>query len=227
MTPSRNPVLAAACLLGALLLTFLASCDSTPDKREGTGDWVAIGDRVQVTDPNHADAIAADVYVDIDGTVDLPEIGTVQVAGHTANEIRELLLARYGPYHDDLDIHVEITTGGRNYFVFGEVARQGPKPLTSDITVFEAVRDASPNPNSANLGRVKLIRADPREPRIWTIDVSENIDTGNSAFDALIRKRDIIYVPAIEESEPEPTPAPEIVPDELQPNLWWAYGGRA
>jgi len=218
MTPDRNPVLAA------LLITLLAACDSTPDKRVGKEAWVAIGDRVLVTDPDHSDAIGSDVYVDIDGTIDLPEIGIVQVAGRTASEIRELLMEKYGSYHDDLDLNVEITTGGQKYFIFSEGAGQGAKPFTGDITIFEAVTSADPKPDSANLGRVRLIRADPRDPQIQVINLSEIIDTGDSAFNVLIHERDIIQVPAID--EPEPAPVPEILPDDGNPNLWWLGEGR-
>jgi protein involved in polysaccharide export with SLBB domain len=212
MTQDRNPVLAAACLLGALLLTFLASCDSTPDKRllqnlntQGFGNrysgnseeenWVAIGDRIQVTDSYHPDEIEANVAVDIDGTVLLPEIGTVQVAGRTRSEIEALLMEKYSPYYDLLDVKVKISTGGKKYFIFGEVTGQGSKPFTGDITIFEAVTAASPKPDSANLGRIKLIRADPRDPQIQIINLSEIIDTGDSTFNVLIHERDIIYVP--------------------------------
>jgi len=194
MTPDRNSVFTATCLLAALLITFLAACDSTPE-RASENDWVVIGDRIQVTDSHHRDEIDADVLVDIDGTVILPEIGAVQVAGHTASEIRELLVQRYSPYHDSLDIEVEITTGGKKYVVIGEVAGQGAKPFTGDITIFEAVTAANPKPDSANLGRVKLIRADPRDPQITVINLSEIIDTGDSTFNVLVHERDIIYVP--------------------------------
>jgi protein involved in polysaccharide export with SLBB domain len=224
MTPDRNSVFTATCLLAALLITFLAACASTPE-RASENDWVAIGDRIQVTDSHHRDEIDADVLVDIDGTVILPEIGTVQVAGHTASEIRELLVQRYSPYHDSLDIEVEITTGGKKYFVIGEVAGQGAVPLTGDVTIFEAVTTANPKPNSANLGRVRLIRADPRDPQVLIIDLSEGIDP----FDVLIQDRDIIQVPAIQEPDPvpEPVPNPQIVPDNGSPVFLTMGGGRA
>jgi len=213
MTQDRKPVLAASCLLlAAFALTWLSACDTTPDKRllqnlntQGFGNrysgnaeeenWVAIGDRIQVTDSYHPDEIDANVAVDIDGTVLLPEIGTVQIAGRTRTEIEALLMEKYSPYYDLLDVKVKITTGGKKFFIFGEVTGQGAKPFTGDITIFEAVTAASPKPDSANLGRVKLIRADPRDPQILIVNLSEIIDTGDSTFNVLIHERDIIYVP--------------------------------
>jgi protein involved in polysaccharide export with SLBB domain len=213
MTQDWKSVLAASwLLLAACFLPTLAGCDSTPDKRllqnlntQGFGNrysgnaeeenWVAIGDRIQVTDSYHPDEIEANVEVDIDGTVLLPEIGTVQIAGRTRSEIEALLMEKYSPYYDLLDVKVKITTHGKKFFIFGEVTGQGAKPFTGDITIFEAVTAANPKPDSANLGRVKLIRADPRDPQITVINLSEIIDTGDSTFNVLVHERDIIYVP--------------------------------
>jgi polysaccharide export outer membrane protein len=195
-----------------LLLGLAASCDSMPDKRllqnlntQGFGNrysgnaeeenWVAIRDRIEVTDSFNPDEIQANVAVDIDGTVLLPEIGTVQVAGRTRSEIEALLMEKYSPYYDQLDIKVKITTKGKDYFIFGEVNTQGAQPFEGDITIFEAVTRASPKPDSANLGRVRLIRADPRDPQIQVINLSDIIDTGDSTFNVLVHERDIIYVP--------------------------------
>jgi len=199
-------------VVAILCATFAAGCDATPDKRllqhlntQGFGNrysgnaeeenWLAIGDRMQVSDSYHPDEISASVSVDIDGTVLLPEIGSVQVAGRTRSEIEALLTEKYSPYYDLLDIKVKITTGGKKFFIFGEVTAQGAKPFTGDITIFEAVTAASPKGDSANLGRVKLIRADPRDPQILVINLSEIIDSGDSTFNVLIHERDIIYVP--------------------------------
>lgn len=221
MIQVRHHALAASCLLAALLITLLAACDSTPDKRAGQEDWAAIGDRIQVTDCRHADSIEGDAYVDFDGTVSLPEIGCVSVAGHTASEIRTLLIERYGPYHDDLDLQVSITAGGPRYFVLGEVADPGPKPLTVGITVFQAVTASSPSPHSADLGRVRLIRRDSQIPRVLIILES------SSDLDELIRDGDILHVPSIPDPEPEPAPEPRFIPGESLPILVSTEGGRA
>jgi hypothetical protein len=44
------------------------------------------------------------------------------------------------------------------------VATQGEQPFPGDLTIFEAVMRASPTKDTANLGRVRLIRADPQDP---------------------------------------------------------------
>jgi protein involved in polysaccharide export with SLBB domain len=199
-------------VVGFVLAVVVTACDSTPDKRmlqnlntQGFGNrysgnaeeenWVAIGDSISITDSYHPSEIRGNVRVDIDGTVLLPEIGTVQVAGRTRSEIEALLMEKYSPYYELIDIKVKITTQGKKYFIFGEINTQGAKPFTGDLTIFEAVTAANPKGDTANLGRVRLIRADPKDPQVLVVNLSEIIESGDSTFNVLVHERDIIYVP--------------------------------
>ena len=197
--------------LGVALL--LCACSSTPpDKRllqylndSGFGsrytgnaeeqNYVTIGDAVSITDAYHPELESVET-VDIDGTIVLPEIGAVHVAGLTRSDLEAFLLQRYQPYYEELDISVKIaSTTGKFYFVFGEVSGEGSRPFTGDLTVFQAVMEARPNPRTANLGRVRVIRADPRDPVIIYVNLGELIQNGDSTFNILLKERDIVYVP--------------------------------
>ena len=197
----------------ALLVGLLfASCNSMPDKRilqylntDGFGNryqgnseeenWLAISDRLALTDSYHEELNLV-ATVDIDGTVLLPELGAVLVAGLTRSQIEALLMEKYSPYYDFLDIKAQIVNNrGKKYFIFGEVAAQGEVAFTGDLTIFEAVTKAVPQKDSANLGRVRLIRSDPRDPLIQTIDLGDLIERGDSTFNVHVQERDIIYVP--------------------------------
>lgn len=197
--------------LFALLVLVTTACNTMPDKRilqnlntDGFGNryqgnaeeenWLALGDQLVVTDSYH-DELNLTTAVDIDGTVLMPELGAVLVAGYTRSEIEALLMEKYSPYYDLLDIRVQIQTLGKKYFIFGEVGVQGEQPFTGDLTIFEAVTRAGPMKDSANLGRVRLIRADPRDPFIQTIDIGDLIERGDSTFNVHVQERDIIYVP--------------------------------
>lgn len=197
----------------SLILLLTAACSSTPDKRvlqylntQGFGNrytgnseeenWVAIKDTLVVTDAYHADELNVNLTVDIDGTVLMPELGAVQVAGLTRTEIQALLMEKYSPYYDLLDIKVQIITHGKKYFIFGEVSTQGEQDFGGDLTIFEAVTRAQPSKETANLGRVRLIRADPKDPFVQTINLGDMLDSGDSTFNVHVHERDIIYVPA-------------------------------
>lgn len=211
MTPASPAHRALLVLLGLLGLC-LQACNATPDKRvlqylntDGFGNrysgnaeeenWVAIGDNIGIEDPYQADLRIERTPVDIDGTVILPELGSVVVAGLTRTQIEALLMEKYSPYYDLLDIKVRIYTQGKKYFIFGEVEAPGEKPFPGDITLFEAIMQATPKTDSGNLGRVKLIRADPRDPFIQYFDVSDLFTRGDSTFNVHVHERDIIYIP--------------------------------
>ena len=158
-------------------------------------NYVLIGDRVGFTDNFNPD-VRGFRTVDVDGTIQLPEAGAVHVAGLTRNEIETLISQKLSAYYVDTDVRVEIQTGGgRVFYVLGEVGQPGPKPFTGDISIFEAVILAAPREHSANLSRVKLIRADPVEPLIATLDVSSMWFEGDSTDNWTLEEFDIIYVP--------------------------------
>ena len=198
--------------LFALILVVLTSCSTTPDKRalqylntDGFGsrytgnaeeeNYITIGGTLALTDSYNEADLTVTASVDIDGTVLLPELGAVHIAGLTRTEIEALLTEKYSSYYDSLDIQVSIASGRKSYFVYGEVRNAGVKTFAGDVTVFEAVMAAVPDKSIANLGRVRLIRADPRDPLVITIPINEMF-IGDSTFNIHVQERDIIYVPA-------------------------------
>lgn len=198
-------------LLGLLLVCALCGCNTTPDKRalqylntDGFGNrytgnaeeenYITIGGTLAITDSYNSEDLSLSVSVDIDGTVLLPELGAVHVAGLTRTEIEALLTEKYSSYYDLLDIRVAIASGQKTYFIYGEVASEGEKQFLGDLTVFEAVMSANPEKTVANLGRVRLIRADPRDPFVMTVPINEMF-VGDSTYNVHVQERDIIYVP--------------------------------
>ncbi|MAB80685.1 MAG: hypothetical protein CMJ89_15145 [Planctomycetes bacterium] len=192
----------------------LSGCASyLPDKRllqylnqEGFGkryvgdsqeqNYLSIGDTVTFIDTYNPE-ISATRQVDVDGTILVDQVGAVWVAGYTRSELESYLTQKLSPYYRETDIKVTITTGGRKvYYVLGQVTRKGAYDFTGDLTLFEAVLLASPKPNAANLGRVRLIRADPRNPLIIEANVSDLWERGDSTYNIPVKEYDIIFVPA-------------------------------
>lgn len=205
----------AAALL--LLVALSGACSSLQDKRvfqvlnrSGFGhryhgdateeNYAAVGDMVLVTDPLNAEFLTTPPQaVDIDGTIEMPEIGSVHVAGLTEGEIAALLTGLYRSYFDDLRINVRIKTQSKWFFVFGEVAKEGRHPLgglgSGDLTVLEAAMLAGPNKVTANVSRVKLIRGDPVDPLIIVVDLQRLLRTGDTTYNIRIRENDILVIP--------------------------------
>ncbi len=190
----------------------LTSCQTAPDKRllqylnqKGFGkrytgnaeeeDYVTLGDRVAYIDAFQPGLQGTDT-ISLDGTITLPEVGAVHVAGMTRTEIEALLQQKFAPYFERTDITVVIQPGGvKFYWVLGEVQGKGPKPFKGDTTIFEAVMLSSPSQNTANLGRVKLVRPDPREPFTMVVNVNDMVRFGDTTYNVHVQENDIIFVP--------------------------------
>ena len=200
-------------LVALTLMVVLSACNvsSAPDKRllqylnrDGFGNrytgnaeeenYVTIGDTVAFVDVIRPDELSSTQKVDIDGTVLLPDLGVVHVAGYTRSDLRAYLTERYSSFYEETMLEVQIKTQGKKYFVFGEVYKEGEQVFEGDLTIFEAVMGAEPRPNSSNLGRVMLIRPDPVDPLKITVNINELFD-GDSTFNVHVQERDIIFVP--------------------------------
>ncbi len=193
--------------------TLFVGCSTAPvDKRilqylntEGFGkryvgiaeeeNYVTIGDTVQFVD-SYNEEVRGTERVDIDGTIQIPEAGAVFVAGLTRTELESYLTQKLSPYFIQTDVKVQIQAGAnRVYYVMGQTAREGPVPFQGDVTLFEAVLSARPRQHQANLGRVRLIRADPRDPLIITVNIADMWENGDSTGNIKLREFDIVYIP--------------------------------
>ena len=199
-------------LLPLLVALFVVACSSAPDKRvlqylntQGFGsrysgnaeqeNYVTIGDSFSYRDEYETELNDL-ATVDIDGTVILPQVGAVAVAGMTRTEIEALLTQKFSPYYERIDIKVvRIQTKAKYYYVYGEVGAEGERVFPGNLTVFQAVMLARPDKTRANLGRVRIIRADPLDPLILTFNMRDLLKYGDSTFNALVQESDIIVVP--------------------------------
>lgn len=130
--------------------------------------------------------------VEDDGTVALPVIGRVNVAGLTRTEAMKLIEDDYrkdvlkDPIIDLKIINLKVT-------LLGEIKAQGNYPLLKDKTnLIEMIGVAGGLTDKANEKNIKIIRGDVKNPQITEVDLSK---TGTLADPRLIlQNNDIIYV---------------------------------
>ena len=154
-------------------------------------NYVTIGDTVTFADSTTRSSGRR--HVDIDGTIMTPRPGPC-VAGLTRSEIEGLLTQKLSPHYTRTDIRVVIGATRKVCLRRREVNGDGRDP--SRATSRSWRRSCSPTrATTANLGRVQLIRADPRDPFILQVDVSDMMYTRDTTFNLHVQERDIIYVP--------------------------------
>ncbi len=146
------------------------------------------------------DALAAmnrRVLVRPDGTVTVPRIGQIQVAGYSVDEIeRNLAEACEGVIHNPVEPSVEVTraTGGRIY-VGGEVGMPDVYPLEAAPSALQAIIMAGGTTDRSRLNSVLVIRRNP-DGRPFVFKTNLNLAfKGHTENDILLRPFDVVYVP--------------------------------
>lgn len=164
-----------------------------------TGDaaenyFVGIGDSVSIDDVYNPE-LQTTVSVRMDGKGHLPFLGDVPVAGLTPEQLEEYLNQRYTDLFREVDISVQVqSTPSKKFYAFGQVARKGVIPFQGDMTVLDAVSTLGMQ-DTANWGRVRVIRADPYRPHIVVCNIRKLIQEGDSRDNIHIHEDDILYVP--------------------------------
>jgi protein involved in polysaccharide export with SLBB domain len=175
-------------------------------------NYAAFGDSLLITlDPAMAGyalqdpqlgLLSAPQTVAVDGTIFLPVIGRLAVHGLTETQIESLIKHRLANYYEiEVNLSVRIVNNpvSKTIFVYGESQNKGAISLFmfrqgSDVTMLDVISRIGPTP-LANLGRVRLVRPDPRNPLIMEVNIREIIQTGISTYNVKIKEDDIVYIP--------------------------------
>jgi len=111
---------------------------------------VGVGDSVTITDSFHAEPLVS-AQVDVDGTVELPDLGSMYVLGMTRQKLKVALTDAYAPLYERTSIRVEIGGAHEAYFVVGEVQDPGRRAFEGDLTIFESILAAASRDESGRL----------------------------------------------------------------------------
>lgn len=144
------------------------------------------------------------LFVDDDGTVDIPLIGPFEVIGKTSfnasHELRKMLEEKY--YFNAtvmLSLFDEIQIGGQ-VTLLGQVAKQGPMDIPEDdvFTVSKAILKAGGFTAGADPARVRIMRRDPNDMRKQIkieVNVADILQSGDLEEDVLVKPLDTIFIP--------------------------------
>lgn len=138
--------------------------------------------------------------VAIEGTIQAPFVGPVKVAGLTAGQIRDKLTILITPYIKDVSIQVIAvglqskkiyiyTTGQYGELVGREMALRG------DYTLIDLVTELGGFRFNEDDHHVKVIRGDPRHPKVLNINVRDMIINGYTAGNIQMQADDMVWLP--------------------------------
>lgn len=168
ISPSRPLRCLAACLLlaGACSSPPLPSPTTDISSATTVADWSAFtlgpNDLVHVSvfgQPEYSPP-ASGIRVAPDGTLSLPMLGAVHVAGKSADEVAIAVQAGLAEWLLEPSVSVAVLEhSSRRYFVFGEVNTPGPYAMDRPITALEALTSGGGLRAGANGEQIVIVRA--------------------------------------------------------------------
>lgn len=96
-----------------------------------------------------------------DGMISLPLVGDIQATGKTPQELSDAIQDRLKKYIQDPLVTVVITAANsQKIFVLGEVLHVGPVPLTTGLSVLQAISASGGLSPYANAKKMYILRTD-------------------------------------------------------------------
>jgi len=132
--------------------------------------------------------------VDDDGSIFFPYVGKVQVAGHTAPEVRVLLTSSLNRVFQNPQVDVKVLAfRSKKIYVGGEVRNPAVYTVTDvPFTLAEALNRAGGFTPIADDSRMLLVRGN----RSWTLDLQTVISQGGLAGKIYLKDGDSLIVPS-------------------------------
>jgi len=138
-----------------------------------------------------------EAVIQSDGTVNLPLLSGIRIAGMSINQATEEINNAYDKTVQGMFTSAAIleATGNRVY-VFGAVQRPGYYQLTGPTSVLQAVGLAGGFADFGEAGSTLLISRDEfNRPVGRLVDLASVLSTGNSGQDYFVRQSDVVFVP--------------------------------
>jgi polysaccharide export outer membrane protein len=190
------------CSVPALAAAFLVLAPAFAGAAEGGA--AARDDSYQI---RRGDVLAVSVYlepelekqvrVEADGTISLPLVGTVELAGRTVREMRVDLARRFDHFIVDPQVTLQVVRFARRAVnVIGQVNRPGPVEMPDEdaFTLLEAISAAGGWTRRGEIKNVSIRRRDPQgEEAIIKKDVRELLSDPD-ANDIELRDGDTVVV---------------------------------
>jgi protein involved in polysaccharide export with SLBB domain len=158
---------------------------------------VAPPDEIAIFSPQAKEIDGMHVEVSPSGTLDLPLMGSVPVAGLTVDEIGQAIQEKAAEFYQEVDVAVQVSAyRSKHIMVFGEVSAPGRYAYTGSDTILTLLARAQPS-RLADDNRIQVIRptGDGKTAHRMTIELGKWIERGELDRDALLQDGDIVYVP--------------------------------
>lgn len=140
--------------------------------------------------------MSVDVQVRPDGKISLALLNDVEAAGLTPDQLRVKLVEASKEYFEDANITVVVKEiKSRRVFIEGQVAKQGPYPLTGPTNVMQLISLAGGVAEYADIENVRVIRTENGRPVSFRVNMKEVRSGKKLQQNILLQPGDIVSVP--------------------------------
>ena len=193
----------AAVLVAAILACGLAA--GAARAAAGAEYRLGLGDQVQLS------VLQADLdrtlTVRPDGSVIVPLVGAVPVAGLTVREAEDLIRQRLRLFNREIgDVSLTVTQyNALRVSVLGAVTRAGEYTFQTPPSLWDAVRVAGGTLPTANLSMVRIVREEAGQAQTEVHDISALVTGQGRVEPVTLRAGDTVIVPTREEASAAPS----------------------
>lgn len=146
-----------------------------------TGYRVGAGDRLTIRVAGEPE-LTADYVVDAAGSISMPYVQTVGVAGMTSQQIETMIATRLrGGYLRDPKVSAQVTAL-RPFYILGEVTTAGSFPYQPGITVQNAIAIAGGYGARADQTKVLLTRKTADGTKTYKVPVTTQVYPGDIVY---------------------------------------------
>jgi len=163
-----------------------------PIMQANTNYQIQLGDQIHISLPGET-TLNREFTVGIDGTINLPEVGIVQVAGHQDIALKKLLSEALKPVFKDMTgFNVFVAKKRLIINVMGYVKKPGKVFLPAAANVQMALLAAGGIRTGAQLDKLQLRR----KKNTHVFNYKEYLDSGNHTILPPLNSLDTLFVPA-------------------------------
>ena len=198
-------------LLMALTVLSCSTSDVAWDGQQriaSYGGQIPVSTRSDTSMISIGDSIAMSVWdapqfnthsaVRLGGTISIPLVGEIKVAGYSKEELVRILRRKLSEYlKGDVLFSVEVMKPPPKISVFGMVGRQGSFPIDNDLLLVEALILAGGWSETADLRYIKITHQSTlgEERGSVEFDLNPFLETGDTRGMPIVRPGDIVIVP--------------------------------
>jgi polysaccharide biosynthesis/export protein len=140
--------------------------------------------------------LSTEVVVRPDGMISLPLLSDVPAAGLTPEQLRDKVTESARRFIEDPAVTVIVKTiNSRKVFITGQVARPGPYPLTTTMTVMQLIAIAGGLTEFADEKNITLMRVESGKPLSFTFNYKDVAKRKNLKQNVELRPGDTVIVP--------------------------------